>query len=197
MNRKYTKSSYKTTNWSGGTTTELFIYPPNSNYVTRSFLYRISSAVVDLEKSEFTKLQGIRRKLMVLQGNMQISHEGKDFHSIPCFTEHSFMGDWNTQSIGKCVDFNLMMQEGIEGHIEIIDKEDRFKYDCSQVFLYVYTGETALQVFLNAKQDNTEEKIYLSNGDSFFIEAIEGSVDFSIKNLRHGTKILVCPIKIL
>jgi environmental stress-induced protein Ves len=38
-----------TDSWSGGTTTQLAIYPENSSYQQRNFLYRISTATVDIE----------------------------------------------------------------------------------------------------------------------------------------------------
>ena len=40
------KNQYKTTQWSGGTTTELLIYPSTSKYSERNFKWRISSAKV-------------------------------------------------------------------------------------------------------------------------------------------------------
>ena len=48
-----------TSNWSGGSTTEFYIYPPQSSYSQRDFAIRISSATVDVESSEFTLLPGL------------------------------------------------------------------------------------------------------------------------------------------
>lgn len=65
------KLNYKKTNWSGGDTTELYIYPEDSRYQKRDFLFRLSSATVNLEKSAFTKLDGVSRKLMLLSGEIE------------------------------------------------------------------------------------------------------------------------------
>lgn len=56
-NQDVSKEDYPVSNWSGGKTTQLFIYPENSEYAKRNFLFRISSATVDCERSEFTSCQ--------------------------------------------------------------------------------------------------------------------------------------------
>ncbi|HZL83497.1 MAG TPA: HutD family protein, partial [Candidatus Deferrimicrobium sp.] len=45
-----------TSTWNGGTTTEIAIYPKNTIYSRRDFVWRISSANVESEESEFTSL---------------------------------------------------------------------------------------------------------------------------------------------
>lgn len=54
-----------TNNWSGGTTTQLAIYPKDAEYKKRNFLFRISTATVETKESEFTKLPGVSRKLIL------------------------------------------------------------------------------------------------------------------------------------
>jgi len=44
-----TKEDYVTTTWSGGTTTQLAIAPEGAVYADRDFLWRLSSAGVELE----------------------------------------------------------------------------------------------------------------------------------------------------
>ena len=44
-----TREDYATTNWSGGTTTQLSIAPEGAVYADRDFLWRRSSATVELE----------------------------------------------------------------------------------------------------------------------------------------------------
>ena len=45
---------FVTSKWSGGSTTELYIYPPQAVYREGNFKCRISSATVEVEKSDFT-----------------------------------------------------------------------------------------------------------------------------------------------
>ena len=63
-----TTDNFKTSGWSGGTTTELFIFPPTADYQQRNFQFRLSTATVEADRSDFTLLNGISRKLMVLSG---------------------------------------------------------------------------------------------------------------------------------
>ena len=51
-----TKDDYVVSQWSGGTTTQLAIAPSGAQYGDRAFLWRLSSATVDLEESDFTPL---------------------------------------------------------------------------------------------------------------------------------------------
>ena len=39
--------------WSGGRTTEIFIFPVGERYSDRNFLFRISTAEVELDSSDF------------------------------------------------------------------------------------------------------------------------------------------------
>jgi len=48
MIRKLTQSEYRTSSWSGGTTTQIAIFPPEAEYADRDFLWRVSSAAVEL-----------------------------------------------------------------------------------------------------------------------------------------------------
>jgi len=94
--------------WSGGTTTELFIFPLTSDYHKRNFQFRLSTATVEKDKSDFTRLIGISRKLMVLDGKITLNHKDHYSRQINKFDVDEFEGDWKTSSIGKCTDFNLM-----------------------------------------------------------------------------------------
>lgn len=113
-------SALSTTKWSGGTTTELAIYPESAKYSDRNFLWRVSTATVELDESEFTLLPGIHRKIMVLNGKMLLRHEGHGEMFMEPYEQKAFMGDWHTRSFGRVADFNLMTAEGCEGHIEAI-----------------------------------------------------------------------------
>lgn len=111
------KEQQTTSKWAGGTTTQLSIYPENGSYADRNFIWRLSSAVVELEESVFTKLPGFDRIIMVLEGGLKLIH--KEHHRIQLkqFEQDSFKGEWNTTSYGKARDFNLMLKEGVRGSV--------------------------------------------------------------------------------
>lgn len=114
------KDKYRTSAWSGGTTTELYIYPKDSLYGDGNFKWRLSSAKVEVEKSTFTYLPGVSRLIMVIEGELLLKHEGHHDARLKAFEQDSFSGDWVTTSFGKVVDFNLMMAQGYKGNLEVI-----------------------------------------------------------------------------
>lgn len=116
---KIPKECFKTTKWSGGTTTEFFIYPKGADYAERNFEVRISSATVDDESSIFTSLPGVFRSLMILEGIMELDINGTKTKLSP-YEHIEFSGDDKTISFGKAKDFNLMTRSS-ESYIDIIE----------------------------------------------------------------------------
>ena len=141
-------SSQPTTNWSGGTTTELFIFPENSDYQKRNFDFRISTATVEIETSDFTPLMGVNRTLMVLEGEMHLSHEGQHSSGLKAFDQDRFDGGWQTMSRGKCVDLNLMCRGESTGklqHFSIMKNSiERLHVEGQRSFIYFYRGGGAI-----------------------------------------------------
>ncbi|MGV7830009.1 HutD family protein, partial [Mycobacterium kansasii] len=75
MNVEHFRSSqYHQSTWSGGKTTELFLFPPEANYQRRVFDYRISSATIEEQYSMFTVLPGYNRLLMPLEGSVTLTN---------------------------------------------------------------------------------------------------------------------------
>ncbi|MFZ2284935.1 MAG: HutD family protein [Lutibacter sp.] len=142
----YKTEDFKTNKWSGGSTTELFIHPSAATYAAGNFSFRISSATVEIEKSDFTILPGVSRQLMVLNGSIKLSH--KNHHEIQLHKNDidAFDGNWETSAIGTCVDFNLMTKGNTEGKISSVcvsaAKSLNFQLDatCEFIIFYVYEG---------------------------------------------------------
>lgn len=103
---------YITTAWSGGTTTQLAIAPAGAVYAERDFLWRLSSATVDLDESDFTALPDYRRWISTLRGDMALTHNGGEALTLHPYDVHEFDGGDDTRSRGKCKDFNLMLRKG-------------------------------------------------------------------------------------
>jgi len=139
-------SNFKTTKWSGGTTTELFIYPPKADFQKRDFDFRLSTATVEVDESYFTPLQDVSRTLMVLDGQMTLSHQNHHAKTLNKFEIDKFDGGWYTKSKGKCVDFNLMTRGGATGRLEHIAVEMNTSSICNiesnynRHFLFAYSG---------------------------------------------------------
>lgn len=174
------KKQYKTSEWSGGTTTELYIYPKDSLYSDRNFKWRVSSAKVEVEHSTFTTLAEISRLIMVIEGELLLKHEGHHNAVLKAFEQDSFSGEWTTTSFGKVTDFNLMMSQGYKGKLEAISVNvGEFKnislhnninnvekiHEVTEVF-YIVKGDVAIET-------ETKEKINLNEGDLALVTRIE------------------------
>lgn len=169
------KEDYRTTEWSGGTTTELSIAPEGSVYADRDFVWRLSSATVDVEESEFTALPDYNRIIMTLRGGIRLAHNKGDWLELPEFTPHFFDGGDETVSIGKVIDFNLMMRKGdCTGEaVPLImnEQEEKLAGDCLsgdiQIFetalIYCYEGTLLLK-------RETGEQYRLETGDSLRLD---------------------------
>jgi uncharacterized protein len=106
------KEKQHTTKWSGGTTTELYIFPPQAKYTERDFEFRISTATVEAETSTFTSLPNYQRILMVLVGVLKVDHAGHHTITLSPLDQDIFDGGWETTAEGKVTDFNIMFAVG-------------------------------------------------------------------------------------
>ena len=96
-----TSKNQRTSEWSGGTTTQLYIYPESADFSKRDFAYRISSAKVEIDESTFTPFPNYNRKLMVLEGVLELYHEDQYAVQLHPFDQDAFPGDWISRSKGK------------------------------------------------------------------------------------------------
>lgn len=113
------KENLEESKWSGGRTTELFIAPETANYKEREFQMRVSTATVTLKESTFTPLPGVKRHLMILEGDMKLIHKGQYDKHLEVYEQDFFPGDYETSSISKStvVDFNLMLKGAFTGRV--------------------------------------------------------------------------------
>lgn len=114
------KDSYKTSRWTGGETREMAICPVSSRYMDRNFIWRLSSATVEQEESIFSSLPDYDRVLMVLKGEVVLSHEGQRVARLKELEQDRFDGAYKTHSFGKITDYNLMVRKGNEGYLDLL-----------------------------------------------------------------------------
>ena len=169
-----TEKDYKVGLWSGGSTTELFIWPEGADYAKREFTLRVSSARVDLEESDFTPLQGVTRYITPLSGGFTLTHPGTAPMVMgPLAEPYRFSGEIATHCVGKATDFNLMLK-GAEGEMTLCQEtwQLRSGFNC----LYA-VADTAVDM-----------------GDSYTLKAGELLVVFAEKacTAQVSTKAIVC-----
>ncbi len=162
-----------TTTWSGGKTSELFIYPKNSLFSERNFDFRISSATIDVENSDFTSLPNYNRLLAILEGKLEIIHEGKYSKLLQQFDIEEFHGSWNTSSIGKVRDFNVIYSDQFE--VKFLYQTVKENINLSKtgkfLFLLILNESTKIEGFGVNQYDLIEVDVHSINlpvGLSFF-----------------------------
>jgi environmental stress-induced protein Ves len=106
--KQFSYNSSKTTLWSGGKTTELFISPSSSEFSDKNFDIRISSATVESPETTFTDFTGYKRYLLILSGEFELRHVGKYIKKLGRFEEDFFDGSWTTEGKGIVQDFNII-----------------------------------------------------------------------------------------
>lgn len=143
------KSELTASKWSGGTTTELFIYPENSGYASRDFDFRISTATVETDRSEFTDLSGYQRILCVLTGELTMKYQTESgiessFELLP-LEQASFPGALKIIGLGKVTDFNIIYKPEYHASAEVIryteNDEEQLTLTEDRCFIWVIEGE--------------------------------------------------------
>jgi len=144
--------TYTTTNWSGGKTSELFIYPKGTDFKKGDYSLRISIATVEAESSVFTSLPDVQRTLMVLEGKLILEHEDQHSCELMPFEQDQFSGNWITKSWGKVTDFNVMTKNNSKAVVQKIDLKANemlaltSAYDIQ--FIYVLSGSITIENLL-------------------------------------------------
>jgi environmental stress-induced protein Ves len=155
----------KTIAWANGTSTELFVFPPNGNFQTREFDYRISTATVEAEETNFSDFSGLTRILLVLQGKLTLIHEERYTKELATFEQDRFDGAWKTRSKGKVQDFNVMFTENYEAkvnHFSLSENDKReINLDSKLHFYFVFNG----QFHLNGQLVNAGDLIEIRQNE--------------------------------
>lgn len=125
--------------WSGGITNQLYIYPEDSDYQKRDFKFRLSIATTENESSVFTKLDKTWRVISILDGTMKLEHKNRYTVALNKYEIDRFSGEWDSFSIGRVTDFNLMIKDG-EGDFFFKEARENIAMvlDNKECFNFVY-----------------------------------------------------------
>lgn len=130
-----TEADFRISNWSGGTTTQLFISPEGATLAERNFDWRISSARVEEETSDFTLFDGYERILIPLKGKLEMEHQtpnGVIEQNVNEFELARFSGAWPTKGKGKLIDFNLIFKPNYHPKVQIIHFSEETKLELEE-----------------------------------------------------------------
>lgn len=170
--------------WSGGTTTELFIYPPGTDYIKRNFDVRISTATVETERSEFSDLSGYNRLLIVLDGELTMEHQTaqntKSTHLRP-LQPAFFLGEWKTIGYGKVTDFNVIYKPEYHVSAEIIHFQEHEELVLTSKEATFYIWITEGELLTDSGNCKAEELYVLEPNASQTIRAMVNTTIILVK----------------
>lgn len=191
------RDDQSTSTWSGGTTTQLAIYPETSDYKARNFKWRLSSALVEIEESTFTSLPGIFRHIMIIEGEMTLIHEGHHTVLLKPFMKDSFNGGWTTRSLGCARDFNLMLSQACKGELEAIYVKKALSIDaaaiipdiaCTNVTQGFYCAVGSVELLINGV-----ESYILNEGDLIMVNYSVGGqyINIGLEDIAGGDAVVI------
>ena len=179
---KRTAADYVRSVWSGGTTTQLLIAPTGATYTARDFLWRVSSATVELDESDFTALPDYERLIATLRGGITLTHDGGAPIKLRPYEVHAFSGGERTHSLGRCTDFNLMLRRGqADGSMEAVfldagERRALTTEGAEQVLLYAAEGACTVTVDTEQLELRCGESLLCSGDFSLSLASADGAV---------------------
>lgn len=177
--------SCHTSRWAGGETTEFFIYPETGSYADRQFDFRISSATVAQQRSQFSSLSGFYRYLMPLDQPITLIHEGHGVKELAPLELAPFDGGWATESVGKCRDFNIMLnqKEGWQARVDVIRDSGTMPSSC--LFTGFYVQSESITITSTAH----DFSFVLNTGDFLLLKS-DHPIAFSISCSQSSFKLI-------
>lgn len=176
----FTHNQYKQSTWSGGKTTELFLFPPEGDYQKRTFDYRISSATIEQQYSEFTLLPGYHRLLMPLEGSVILTHGEKTIR-LDTYEVGEFDGALPTTSEGKCIDFNLIYKKSMQGEMKLVQAHNSLYSIEKDSYLYCI-DECAVKI--------NDATYFLKRYDSLALTEITEQTVLELSNKDDAVKLI-------
>lgn len=185
----FSRNDFITSQWSGGSTTEMYISPEDASLSKRNFDLRISTAKVDVKESIFTPLPGVNRTLMVLEGETILDHLGHHNIHLTPFKSDTFSGDWTTSAKGIVTNFNVMTtgdtQSELSGLTLVGRSQINIEPNWTALFIYVVEGDLKLTL--------GQENVNLVNGSLLVIDNIK-QYDFPIHSSQY-CKLAIVKVK--
>lgn len=172
--------------WAGGESRQYYIYPPESSYASRNFMFRVSMATSSHsdEEAKYSNLENFTRYLVMLDGTAHVYHKNQyDIILNPYENIDVFDGGWDSSASGKVVDFNLMTSKDLSAGMSVVDKSDLIRIENeskNKHWLMFFCG------YGNATFELPEDKnINVSKNDLIIFEDIEQNIEIKV-NLKNS-----------
>lgn len=160
------KEDFTTTQWAGGETTQLTIYPEDAIFSERNFLFRISSATFTTTESKFSDFTGYQRYILPLEGRLSLRHEGLYNRSLGKYEVEYFDGSWSTFSENTldCRDYNFIVKSGSLAKMQILNEGDNYIFKPSRLVTIFSTKDFVINL------DSKNEKMDISGFSLLLLE---------------------------
>ena len=177
------------TEWSGGNTTQFFIYPEGSSLAKRDFDWRISSASFTGSSSQFSDFSGYQRYILALQGELFVDHENLYKRTLFPYDVEYFYGKWTTKSNNSldCIDFNFIVKEDLHANLAIL-KEDDLYAPKRKGKLILYSKESCI-IQISETQEST---MNLDAENLLIID--EDDILNCIKVIQSDSPVVICEV---
>lgn len=156
------KKDFKTTKWSGGETSEIFIHPSDAEVSKRNFQFRISSATCNGD-STFSDYSGYNRYILPLDADMFLNIKDREFILKPYETLF-FSGSDVVKSRYIGADFNLIIKEDLDYNMYSLQISDyRRSFKKAIIFNYesdLKVGDREFEKFSAIYLENEEINIF-------------------------------------
>lgn len=174
------KEEFITTKWAGGETTQLAIYPEDSVFLHKDFLWRISSATFTSTESRFSDFTGYQRYILPLKGELFLKHNRLYNRNLKEYDVEYFDGAWETSSKNSIdlIDYNFIVKSGYLSKMQLINNSmnDEELIICkSEIVTFFSADEFIIEL------DGEKREI---KGSSLYIIESEGEFKVKIKNYK-------------
>ena len=106
----FSSNDFIKTNWGGGITSQIAIFPENTSCKTQDFIWRVSSASVEEKETDFTIYPRYYRLIGPLDESLELQHENGEKTVLFPGDIYAFDGNEKIHSRGICRDINVMFR---------------------------------------------------------------------------------------
>jgi environmental stress-induced protein Ves len=118
---------------------------------------------VETDTSTFTNLTGYQRIIMLLQGELTLTHNKEVTHYLKPLIPHLFDGAWQTNAEGKVTDFNVIFKPEVKAIVETIRLTTNQHLDLKAVnhFVCCYVVKGNLTINIEHKSETLNTKDFM------------------------------------
>ncbi len=189
---RISKENFIVSEWSGGSTTQLAIFPEDSCLANRDFIWRISSATFTSTSSRFSDFSDYRRYILPLRGEIYLKHHYKYNTLLKPYDVEYFFGSWTTDSRNSldCRDFNLIVKKGVNCNLVVVKNTSTYVPKRSGTLCLFSLNEFDIDIFTDKV-----ETFKILKEELFIIKEKEILNKISINLMK--SPVIICEIGVI